>query len=100
MRRLGLALLAGGLALLPARALARNVGLAVEGCDGCHGGGRMPMVAITAEPMAPEPSASVLLTVRIQRANGNTGGFYLVSSRQGTLSAISGQLVRILNANE
>src|SRR5688572_23546989 len=87
---LGIAILLG-VSLAPIRAWARNIGLAVEGCDGCHGGGRKPMVRVTVDPMQPAPGTAALVTVHIQRANGNVGGFYMSSAKIGTFAAITGQ---------
>jgi len=57
------------------------------------------MVTITADPPAPDPGTSALITVHIQKTNGPVGGMYLTSNRVGTFS-LAGGPVRLVSPSE
>lgn len=86
--------------LAPATAWARSAGINTSTCFGCHSGGQVPTVSITANPSTFSPGAQVTLTVTIQAINGGNGGLYLRSNGVGTFAVISGQGTRLINANE
>jgi hypothetical protein len=74
--------------LLPARAWARRNGIAAQGCDGCHSGGKAPTVTLTATPDNPAVGDTVTLTVSVSQTNGPVAGFFLFQdSDRGMLRA-------------
>lgn len=79
---------------------ARSNGINTSTCFGCHTGGQVPNVTLTANPSTFAPGTDVTLTVTIQAINGNNGGIYLRSNGVGTLSVLTGQNTRLINANE
>src|SRR2546421_1045234 len=85
--------------VFPARVWAKANGLAVAGCDGCHKGGRQPMVAITADPMSLDPGGSTMITVHVSRTNGPVAGFYLTSNKVGTFALVGGP-IRLVSPTE
>lgn len=72
---------------LPASALAKRNGSPVEGCNGCHTGGKSPTVTITPDLMTVNPGQTVTLSVSISQTNGTAAGFYIEASA-GKLSVI------------
>lgn len=62
----------------PARA--RSAGLAAPGCDGCHSGGKTPMVTLSAEPSSADVGELVTLTITVSPTNGASAGFYLTTA--------------------
>lgn len=90
------ALLCGG----GSRAHAKANGFAVDSCGGCHNGGKMPTVTITADPMSPDPGGSTTLTIAVSRVNGNTAGFYLTSNKVGAFTAVAGEGTRLATPTE
>jgi hypothetical protein len=86
--------LGGGWTIFASQAHARRGGVAVEGCAGCHRGGSAPRVTVTADPARPDPGGTALLTIRISRTNGPTGGFYMTSNGQGAFTDVPGQGTR------
>jgi len=65
---------------------ARLTGIAAEGCEGCHSGGKQPTITIDVAPSAPKPGETATVTVNIPAVNGGTGGFYLRTNGKGALS--------------
>ena len=66
--------------LLGGAVWAKKDGIATESCNGCHHGGSVPSVTLTATPSAPKPGDTVTLHVTIPAVNGGTagvGGFFL-----------------------
>jgi hypothetical protein len=76
---------------------ARNAGIAAEGCEGCHTGGKLPTITLDISPSAPKPGDAVTITVNIPSVNGGTGGIYLRSNGKGTLSTVAGQPTRLID---
>jgi len=79
-----------GLLLAPqGTAWGRKNGIAALGCDGCHQGGQVPTVTLTASPMQPSPGDPVTLTITVSQTNGPVAGFYLTAPfGGGTFTAI------------
>lgn len=73
-------LLALGLATGTQDALAHKNGIAAQGCDGCHSGGKMPTVTLTASPMEPTAGQATTVTVSVSQTNGMVAGFYLTKT--------------------
>jgi hypothetical protein len=96
MTVMGAALLAAGWS---SAAWAKANGIASGGCLGCHKGGADPMASIVAEPMAPEPGGTSLISVHISRTNGSSGGFYLTSNKKGSFALVGGP-VKLVSATE
>jgi hypothetical protein len=92
-------LLATLLFVPPPRVWAKANGFPSVGCEGCHNGGRSPMVTITADPIAPDPGTATLLTIHVSRTNGPVAGFYLSTNRVGMLSPAGGP-VRLVSPTE
>jgi len=67
--------------------LARQGGIAAEGCDGCHSGGQATTVAVTSNISQIEPNQALTLTVSVAATNGPAAGFYLHCS-VGTFQVI------------
>ncbi|MFL5321598.1 MAG: choice-of-anchor V domain-containing protein, partial [Myxococcaceae bacterium] len=86
--------------LVSAEAAARANGIATPVCLGCHSGGAVPNVSLTASPSTLSPGGTVTVTVSIQAVNGSTGGMYLRSNGVGTFSIISGQDTRLVSSSE
>jgi hypothetical protein len=61
-------------------ARAHKNGIAAQGCDGCHSGGKMPTVTLTASPMEPTAGQATTLTVSVSQTNGMVAGFYLTKT--------------------
>ena len=72
-----------GLATGTRDALAHKNGIAAQGCDGCHSGGKMPTITLTASPMEPTAGQATTLTVSVSQTNGTTAGFYLTKTYGG-----------------
>lgn len=89
--------LALSLLLVSAAASARSAGIATPVCYGCHSGGAVPNVTLTANPATISPGGTTTITVSIQAVNGNAGGLYLRSNGVGTFSLISGQSTKLVN---
>jgi hypothetical protein len=83
------------LVLAPAAALARQAGIAADGCNGCHSGGVSPIITVTADPVTISPGQLVTVTVSIPTVNGPAAGLYLRASK-GTLSVIAGEGTKLL----
>lgn len=81
-------------ALASSSAHASRNGATVDGCNGCHTGGRAPGVTVDVTPRNPAAGEAVTLRVTIDAANGSAGGVYVVADR-GQLSAIDGQGTRL-----
>ncbi len=81
-------------------AWARRNGFAVEGCNGCHRGGKAPAVTITAEPMSFDPGNTTVVSVRIPRASGNYGGLYVTSNMRGAFAVISGDGSKLASSTQ
>lgn len=92
---IGAAVCAVTLAAAAGPAQARRIGTAIRGCENCHRGGATPAVSLTADPAVLDGGGTVTLTLRIQRANGNAGGFYLTSNSQGVFSLVAGEPTRL-----
>lgn len=74
---------------LPGGAWAHSTGIAAEGCDGCHTGGKTPTVTLTASPENPTVGQTVTLTITVSQTNGPTAGFFLTTEPQvGSFTAI------------
>jgi hypothetical protein len=67
--------------------LARQGGIAAEGCDGCHGGGEATTVSVTSDISQIVPNQTITLTLAVSATNGPAAGFYLRCS-VGTLQVI------------
>jgi hypothetical protein len=67
--------------------LARLGGIAAEGCDGCHSGGKVTTVSVTPDISQIDVNQSITLTVSVAATNGPAAGFYLHCSA-GTLQVI------------
>jgi hypothetical protein len=67
--------------------LARQGGIAAEGCDGCHGGGEATTVSVTSDISQIVPNETITLTLTVSATNGPAAGFYLRCS-VGTLQVI------------
>src|SRR6185295_9159779 len=67
--------------------LARQGGIAAEGCDGCHRGGMVPTVSLTSDTSQIEPNQSLTLTISVSATNGPAAGFYIHCS-VGTFQVI------------
>ena len=72
---------------VPKRLLARAGGIASEGCTGCHGGGKTPLVTITPSITTINPGSVVNLTISISPSNGAGAGFFFKAST-GKLSIV------------
>ncbi len=70
------------------RAHARYGGIPAEGCEGCHSGGKQPMITIDVSPAAPKLGEATTITVNIPSVNGGTGGLYLRTNGKGALATI------------
>src|SRR5688500_6976105 len=79
---------------------ARLSGIAAEGCEGCHSGGKQPTITVDVSPAAPKPGETATVTVNIPSVNGGTGGFYLRTNGKGALGAIDGQLTRLIDVGQ
>jgi hypothetical protein len=87
--RLALAVLLLSALAAPGVAWAHASGIGAEGCEGCHSGGKVPTVTLTASPENPAVGAEVTLTVTVSQSNGPTAGFFLTTEPQvGTFKAI------------
>lgn len=60
--------------------LARSAGVVALGCEGCHSGGKTPVVTLTADPTNPSVGQPFTLTVSVSQANGSAAGFYLTTA--------------------
>ena len=65
--------------LAPGRAWAMKNGIEASGCEGCHGGGKVPTVTLTGAPAGAAVGQPITLTVTISPTNGPCGGFYLTT---------------------
>jgi hypothetical protein len=84
----------------PGVAHARENGIAVDGCSGCHNGGKDAKVALTANPSTVAPGGKVRLTISIEAVNGNKAGFFFrTTAGVGTVSLVSGEPTRLSGAN-
>lgn len=93
--KLWLAPLLGLLALVWARPVeARPEGIAAQGCFGCHRGGQVPTVTMTANPQTVALGQMVTLTISVSTTNGPTAGFYLRNSGKGTFVNLPGEGTR------
>jgi hypothetical protein len=90
----GIAFAGLALAWFPATAHARKNGVSAEGCGGCHNGGKVPTVTVTASPDVLAPGQLATVTVSIQAVNGSVGGLYIHPSK-GTMSLIAGEGTRL-----
>jgi hypothetical protein len=63
--------------------LARKGGIAAEGCDGCHGGGKVPTVSVKSSVSNIALSQAITLTISVSATNGPAAGFYIHCS-EGT----------------
>jgi hypothetical protein len=73
----------------PGVAWAHSNGIAAEGCDGCHNGGKVPTVTLAASPDNPTVGQEVTLTITVSQTNGPVAGFFLTTEPQvGTFTAI------------
>jgi hypothetical protein len=91
MQHVRLALAISVLSALAAPGISRahSNGIAAEGCDGCHSGGKTPTVTLTASPQNPAVGQEVTLTITVSQTNGPTAGFFLTTEPQvGTFTAI------------
>jgi len=89
--RIAAVTLAGMLARHPS-AHARASGIVADSCDGCHGSGMgPPELAVTADPAAPTPGASVTFTLSIRSPTIKVGGAYVTTGGVGTLQALAGE---------
>jgi hypothetical protein len=89
--RLNSALLLSVLVTLavPRTVAAHSTGIAADGCDGCHSGGRMPTVTLTTSPSNPSVGQQLTLTVTISQTNGPVAGFFLTTDPAfGTFTAL------------
>jgi hypothetical protein len=90
-RRLALQALIAGACLTAAwarPAAARLGGIASPGCNGCHSGGALPQVTVTASTNTPAPGQVITISVTVTETNGPVAGFYLQSTGKGQLKAI------------
>jgi hypothetical protein len=60
-------------------AWARRTGIEAMDCTGCHGGGAVPMVTLSASPNTPAIGQAVTLTVTVSQTNGPVAGLYLTT---------------------
>ena len=67
--------------------LAREGGIAAEGCDGCHGGGEATTLSVESSIGSIEPNQTITLTISVSATNGPAAGFYLHCSA-GTFQVI------------
>ena len=74
-----LLVLVAGVIASPRFAVALPTGIAAAGCDGCHNGGKVPQVTLTASPVAPALGETVTLTVTVTQTNGPIAGFFLTT---------------------
>ena len=85
---IALAVLPCVVAVLPGHAWARRAGIASQGCDGCHSGGKTPTVTLTSSSDSPAVGEMVTLTVSVSQTTGPVAGFFLSQdSSKGTLRA-------------
>jgi len=59
-------------------------------CNGCHTGGKIPTVTLSASPMNPAVGEAVTLTISVTQTNGPVAGFFLTTEfgHVGTFKAI------------
>jgi hypothetical protein len=93
-------LIALGVLAVTTHAHARFSGIAADGCDGCHSGGKSPTITVDVSPAAPKPGETATVTVSIPPVNGGTAGFYLRTNGKGALGTIDGQLTRLIDVGQ
>jgi hypothetical protein len=67
---------------------ARRTGIEAMDCTGCHGGGAVPMVTLSASPNNPAVGQAVTLTVTVSQTNGPIAGLYLTTIDPAIMSPI------------
>jgi hypothetical protein len=67
--------------------LARQGGIAADGCDGCHTGGQAATVSVKSNISQIDLNQAITLTISVSATNGPAAGFYLHCS-VGTLQVI------------
>lgn len=75
----------------PSRAWAHKNGIISGGsCNGCHTGGKIPTVTLSASPMNPAVGQPVIVTISVSQTNGPAAGFFLSTEfgSVGTFKAI------------
>ncbi|HVZ72377.1 MAG TPA: putative metal-binding motif-containing protein [Polyangia bacterium] len=82
------------LVVSPTIARAHRNGVSAEGCEGCHNGGKVPTVTVTASPDPLSPGQMAIVTVAIQAVNGPVGGLYIHPSK-GTMTVIANEGTRL-----
>ncbi|HKQ69550.1 MAG TPA: MopE-related protein [Polyangiaceae bacterium] len=77
-----------GVLLAASPALARQNGMAADGCGGCHGSTSQPSVTITSDTPSIALGQTITLTITVQNTNGGVAGFYFRTSGVGTLKVV------------
>ncbi len=86
-------------ALLASTASARRNGVAISGCEGCHGLPEEPATfSFSSDPATFSPGDTVTLELTISAPNMAAAGFYLKTT-EGTLATISGEHTQLLSGN-
>jgi len=67
---------------------ARRTGIEAIDCTGCHGGGKVPAVTLSASPDNPAVGQAVTLTVTVSQTNGPIAGFYLTTIDPAVMSVV------------
>jgi hypothetical protein len=85
-----LGVLAIGLGMAtPRQAWGKKNGIAASGCEGCHSGGKVPTITLTATPDSAPVGTPATITVGVSQTNGNCAGFWLTTdgTNNGTFKA-------------
>lgn len=74
-------------------AVGHERGIAVAGCDGCHGGGAIEqaMLSLVAEPATFAPGDLVTFTLGVRRSSIRVAGAYVVTGGVGAFQPLPGE---------